>query len=166
MALRTICVYPNPVLRAKTEEVTEFDEELKALVADMWETMYASDGVGLAAPQVGVSKKVIVIDYKDDKNVLINPQILSAEGAVTDEEGCLSFPGIYESVTSPEKMTVTYKDENGKQITRELEGFIARVFSHEIDHLNGRLLIDRVSPLKRQFMKKKIARRAAEEREK
>ena len=105
-----------------------------------------------------------VIDYKDDKYVLVNPVILSEEGEVTGEEGCLSFPGIYEKVVSPEKMTVTYKDENGEEITRELEGFIARVFSHEIDHLKGRLLIDRVSPLKRQFMKKKIARRAAEEK--
>ena len=164
MALRTICVYPNPVLREETEEVTVFDDELKTLVADMWETMYANDGIGLAAPQVGVSKKVIVIDYKDDKYVLVNPVILSEEGEVTGEEGCLSFPGIYEKVVSPEKMTVTYKDENGEEITRELEGFIARVFAHEIDHLKGRLLIDRVSPLKRQFMKKKIARRAAEEK--
>lgn len=164
MALRTICVYPNPVLREETEEVTVFDDELKTLVADMWETMYANDGIGLAAPQVGVSKKVIVIDYKDDKYVLVNPVILSEEGEVTGEEGCLSFPGIYEKVVSPEKMTVTYKDENGEEITRELEGFIVRVFSHEIDHLKGRLLIDRVSPLKRQFMKKKIARRAAEEK--
>ena len=155
MALRTICVYPNPVLREETEEVTVFDDELKTLVADMWETMYANDGIGLAAPQVGVSKKVIVIDYKDDKYVLVNPVILSEEGEVTGEEG---------KVVSPEKMTVTYKDENGEEITRELEGFIARVFSHEIDHLKGRLLIDRVSPLKRQFMKKKIARRAAEEK--
>ena len=103
MALRTICVYPNPVLREETEEVTEFDEELKTLVADMWETMYANDGIGLAAPQVGVSQKVIVIDYKDDKYVLVNPVILSEEGSVTGEEGCLSFPGIYEKVVSPEK---------------------------------------------------------------
>ena len=164
MALRTICVYPNPVLREETEEVTVFDDELKTLVPDMWETMYANDGIGLAAPQVGVSKKVIVIDYKDDKYVLVNPVILSEEGEVTGEEGCLSFPGIYEKVVSPEKMTETYKDENGEEITRELEGFIASVFPHEIDHLKGRLLIDRVSPLKRQFMKKKIARRAAEEK--
>ena len=117
MALRTICVYPNPVLREETEEVTIFDDELKTLVADMWETMYANDGIGLAAPQVGVSKKVIVIDYKDDKYVLVNPVILSEEGEVTGEEGCLSFPGIYEKVVSPEKMTVTYKDENGEEYT-------------------------------------------------
>ncbi|OUO91900.1 peptide deformylase [Cloacibacillus sp. An23] len=164
MALRTICVYPNPVLREETEEVTVFDGELKTLVADMWDTMYANDGIGLAAPQVGVSKKVIVIDYKDDKYVLVNPKVLSAEGSVVNEEGCLSFPGIYEKVESPERMTVEYADENGETVTRELEGFIACVFSHEIDHLNGRLLIDRVSPLKRQFMKKKIARRASEEK--
>ncbi len=163
MTVRTICLYPSAALREETEEVTEFDGELDALVADMWETMYDKEGIGLAAPQIGVAKKVIVIDYKDDKNVLVNPRVLSEEGSVTGEEGCLSFPGIYENVAAPEKMTVIYKDEKGAEHRRELEGFIARVFSHEIDHLKGRLIIDRVSPLRRQFMKKKIARRAAEE---
>ena len=107
MALRTICVYPNAVLREETAEEAEFNEELKTLVADMIETMYANVGIGLAAPQVGVSQKVIVIDYKDDKYVLVNPVILSEEGEVTGEEGCLSIPGILEIVDSPEKMTVT-----------------------------------------------------------
>ncbi len=164
MALKTIYVYPSAVLREETTEVTDFGEELKTLVEDMWETMYANDGIGLAAPQVGVAKKVIVIDYKGDKYVLVNPKILDAEGVVVNEEGCLSFPGIYEKVESPERMTVEYMDDNGEKVTRGVDGFTACVFSHEIDHLNGRLLIDRVSPMKRQFMKKKIARRAAEEK--
>lgn len=162
MALRTICVYPDPVLRAETASVTEFDEELKTLVGDMFDTMYANDGIGLAAPQVGVAKRIVVIDYHGDKFVLVNPEVVEAEGSVINEEGCLSFPGIYEKVASPEKLTVVYQDENGVSQRRELDGFCACVFSHEIDHLNGRLLIDRVSPLKRQFLKKKIAKRAAE----
>lgn len=162
MALRTICVYPDPLLREKTARVEEFDGELKALVDDMFETMYASDGIGLAAPQVGVAKKVVVIDYHGEKYVLVNPEIIEAEGSVTNEEGCLSFPGIYEKVVSPERITVVYQDEKGAHKRLALDDFTACVFSHEIDHLNGRLLIDRVSPLKRQFLKKKIAKRAAE----
>lgn len=162
MALRTICVYPDPVLREETARVEEFDGELKTLVDDMFETMYANDGIGLAAPQVGVAKKVVVIDYHGEKYVLVNPEIIEAEGSVTNEEGCLSFPGIYEKVDSPERITVVYQDENGASKRLALDGFTACVFSHEIDHLNGRLLIDRVSPLKRQFLKKKIAKRAAE----
>lgn len=164
MALRTIRVYPSAVLRAETAAVERFDEELKTLVADMFETMYEAEGIGLAAPQVGVSLKVIVIDYQEQKYALVNPVITKAEGEVIHEEGCLSFPGIYENVTSPEKITVEYFDENGEKHVDELEGFTATVFSHEIDHLKGRLLIDRVSPLKRQFIKKKLAKRAAEKR--
>ncbi|MDO5115301.1 MAG: peptide deformylase [Synergistaceae bacterium] len=164
MALRKICLYPDPVLREETREIEKFDEELKTLVADMWDTMYANDGVGLAAPQIGEAKKVVVIDYKGDRYVLINPRIIASEGSVRNEEGCLSFPGIYEKVDSPERITVVYRDENGEEHRDEHDGFIACVFSHEIDHLNGRLLIDRVSPLKRQFLKKKIAKKAAEKK--
>lgn len=162
MAVRTICVYPDAALRRETEEVTVFDDELKALAADMFETMYESEGIGLAAPQIGVSKKIVVIDYRGDKNVLVNPVITAEEGSVTREEGCLSFPGIYEKVESPEKISVEYFDENGEKHVRDLDGFTACVFHHEIDHLNGRLLIDRVSPLKRAFLKKKMAKRAGD----
>lgn len=162
MAMRAIRLYPDPVLRKETEEIKEFGEDLKKLVDDMWETMYANDGIGLAAPQVGEAKKVVVIDYKGDKYVLVNPVITEAEGSVTNEEGCLSFPGIYEKVDSPEKIRVAYQDENGNKVCRDIDGFTACVFSHEIDHLNGKLLIDRVSPLKRQFLKKKIAKKADE----
>ena len=125
MALRTICVYPDPVLREETASVTEFDEELKTLVGDMFDTMYANDGIGLAAPQVGVAKRIVVIDYHGDKFVLVNPEVVEAEGSVINEEGCLSFPGIYEKVASPEKLTVVYQDENGVSQRRELDGFCA-----------------------------------------
>ena len=162
MAVRTICVYPDAALRRETEEIKVFDEDLRKLAADMFETMYASDGIGLAAPQIGVSKKIAVIDYRGDKNVLVDPVITYEEGSVTHEEGCLSFPGIYEKVLSPEKITVEYFDENGEKHVRDLDGFAACVFHHEIDHLNGRLLIDRVSPMKRAFLKKKMSRRSEE----
>ena len=162
MALREICLYPNPALREETQEIENIDDEIKTLIADMWDTMYANDGIGLAAPQVGAAKKLIVIDYKGEKFVLINPLITESEGEVRREEGCLSFPGIYEKVDSPERLSVEYTDANGEKVAKELDGFLACVFHHEIDHLNGRLLIDRVSPLKRQFMKRKIAKRDAD----
>lgn len=158
MSIRKICTYPDPILREKNEDVNTFDNELKIIIDDMWETMYASDGLGLAAPQVGISKKIIVIDYDEEKYVLINPVITEKNGVVTHEEGCLSFPGTYVKVDSPETMTVHYKNENGEDCIKKTEGFLSTVFSHEIDHLDGRLLIDRVSPLKRQFMKKRIAK--------
>lgn len=162
MSVRKVCVYPDPVLREPTEEVTSFDEELKSLADEMLETMYASDGIGLAGPQVGISKKIAVIEYKGEKYVLINPVIFEREGAITVEEGCLSFPGIYEKVEAPELIKVEYQDVNGDHFEKDVEGFLACVFSHEIDHLNGKLLIDRVSPLKRQFLKKKLAKQARE----
>lgn len=162
MSVRKICVYPDPVLREPTEEITSFDEELRLLVSEMWETMYVSDGIGLAGPQVGVAKKIAVIEYKGEKYVLINPVIIEKANFTTVEEGCLSFPGIYEKVESPEYIKVKYYNENGELIEKEIEGFLACVFSHEIDHLNGKLLIDRISPLKRQFLKKKLAKQAKE----
>ena len=160
-----IVAYGANILRQVAEPIGADYPDLEKLIADMWDTMYASDGIGLAAPQIGVSRKIVVIDHDGDKYTLINPEILSKEGNITREEGCLSFPGIYANVDSPEKMTVRYMDEDGTSVTKELEGFAACVFSHEIDHLHGRLLIDRVSPLKRQFMKKRIAKKAAEDKQ-
>jgi len=162
MSVRKIRIYPDPILREPTQEVKVFDETLKSVINDMWETMYVFDGIGLAAPQIGLSEKIIVIDYNNEKYVLINPEILEKEGNVTVEEGCLSFPGIYEKVGTSEKLRVKYKDELGNEHEKTAEGFLACIFSHEIDHLNGRLLIDRVSPLKRQFIKKRILKKAAE----
>ena len=163
MTVRNICVYPDPILREPTEEITSFDKVLADLVEDMWETMHVSDGVGLAGPQVGMPKKIAVIEYNGEKFVLINPVIVEKEGSKTVEEGCLSFPGIYEKVDSPEKIKVRWQNEKGGYEEKEIDGFLACVFSHEIDHLNGKLLIDRVSPLKRQFLKKKIAKQAKEQ---
>lgn len=158
MSIRKVCVYPDPVLREPTEKIVLFDEELKVIIEDLWDTMYTADGIGLAAPQIGVAKKIIVIDSHSEKIVLINPEILEKEGSVINEEGCLSFPGIFEKVDSPEKLRVKFDDATGASHEVYVEGFLACVFSHEIDHLNGKLLIDRVSPLKRQFLKKRIAK--------
>lgn len=162
MSVMKIYLYPDPVLREENQLVTVFDDELRRLVGDMFETMCAAEGVGLAAPQVGISKKIVVVNYQGEKYVLINPEISDMGQSIPNEEGCLSFPGIYETVNSPEYFHLKYQDEYG--VTRELdaEGFLACVFSHEIDHLRGRLLIDRISPLKRQFIKKKIAKRTKE----
>jgi peptide deformylase len=162
MAVLEILVYPNPALRVETREVTDFDVRLKKLIVDMWETMYFSNGVGLAAPQVGVPARIIVIDWEGSRHVLINPEILEEEGEVSCEEGCLSFPGIYEDVVRPEKIRVSYQDENGGRRDEIIEGFLARVFSHEIDHLRSKLLIDYLSPLKRTFVRKKMERKARE----
>lgn len=156
MAIKKIITYPNNLLRTKTEIVEQFDAELKAELDDMWETMYATEGIGLAAPQIGLGKKIAIIDYEGEKHTLINPVILEKDGSCTYEEGCLSFPGIYVDVESPQKIKIKYQDENGREQIKEIEGFLACVFSHEIDHLNGKLLIDRVSSLKRQFIKKRI----------
>lgn len=163
MSVRKIYLYPDPVLREVNEDVVVFDDALKELLDDMWETMYASDGIGLAAPQIGVSKNIIVIDLDGEKYTLINPQITEKSGETTHEEGCLSFPGMYVKVDSPETMTVKYQNEQGKECVIHTENFLSTVFSHEIDHLSGRLLIDRVSPLKRQFIKKRIAKAMKEE---
>ncbi|MDR3353469.1 MAG: peptide deformylase [Synergistaceae bacterium] len=159
MAVREVLVYPNQALRAGAEAVTSFDGRLKKLISDMWETMYFSKGVGLAAPQIGVPLKVVVIDWEENKYLLINPVILEQDGEERLEEGCLSFPGIYEEVTRPNKVRVTWQDENGASRDEVMEGFIARVFSHEIDHLSAKLLIDHLSPLKRRFLKKKMERK-------
>lgn len=162
MSVMKIYLYPDPVLREETQTVTEFGEELDKLASDMFETMQAADGVGLAAPQVGVPKKMVVIDYHGEQYVLINPEI-SGEGACAAiEEGCLSFPGIYEVVESPQSFHLKYQNTKGETCEADIEGFLACIISHEIDHINGKLLIDRVSPLKRQFIKKKIAKRAKE----
>lgn len=162
MSVKEIVHYPDSILREPTNEVENFDDDLNALIKDMWDTMYAFDGIGLAAPQIGVPRKIIVIDYQGEKYTLVNPDILSEEGKVTNEEGCLSFPGIYVNVDAPERMNVRYYDADGKAHEKIVDGFLACVFSHEIDHLNGRLLIDRVSPLRRQFIKKRIAKSAAD----
>lgn len=159
--------FPDKVLRLKAKPVDAINEPLRQLIEDMVETMHEKKGVGLAAPQVGVSKRIIVIDTsagEDEEMILrvINPEIISEEGEQLGEEGCLSVPGEYESVRRAEKVTVKAMDLDGEYYTMEAEGFLARVFQHEIDHLNGVLFLDRIPSYKRDTIKKTIKRRIAE----
>lgn len=142
MALLKIRTGEDPVLRQKARTITKISKKLRALVKDMLETMYHANGVGLAAPQVGISERLVVIDVGTGPIVLINPEIIKAEGENRDVEGCLSLPGRNEYITRAERVTVTALDLNGKKITLEGEGLLARAFQHEIDHLNGILFID------------------------
>ena len=156
-----IVKYPDPVLSQPGEPVTEFDAELRKLIADMFETTYASQGVGLAAPQVGVSKRFTVIDLSmgkepKDKLVLINPEIISSEGKQYEEEGCLSFPDIHEKVVRAAKVRVRAQDEKGKWFEMDGETLLSRCFQHEIDHLDGMLFIFRMSGLKRDLTLRRI----------
>jgi peptide deformylase len=166
MAIREIKKFPEPVLKTKAAPVTAFDEELQRLIDDMVETMYAAPGVGLAAPQVGVSKRLAVIDISSREEqypliVLINPSILKSEGEIEFEEGCLSIPEYTAKVTRAEQLIVRCIDREGKAVEIEAGGLLAIALQHEIDHLDGLLFIDRISPIKREFFKKrykKIAR--------
>ena len=156
-----IVKYPEPVLSQPGEPVTEFDDELKKLVDDMFETMYASQGIGLAAPQVAVSKRVTVIDLSQGKDpaqklVLVNPEIIFREGKQYEEEGCLSFPEIREKVQRAAKVTVRAQDVKGKWFEMDGEELLSRAFQHEIDHLDGMLFIFRMSALKRDLVLRKI----------
>jgi peptide deformylase len=157
-----ILKYGEPVLEQRAQEVTEFDTpELHQLIADMWETMYAAKGVGLAAPQVGVGQRVSVIDIsvgedESKKIVIINPEITSSEGKQTGEEGCLSIPGFREPVTRANKVTVRAQNEKGETIELCGDDLLARAFQHEIDHLNGILFINHLSALKRDIIRRKI----------
>jgi len=158
----TIREYPDPVLRRETRPVTDFDQELAELVRTMEEIMFAHDGVGLAAPQIGLSLKLAVVFYEGVLHCLINPEIIFSNGEDSMEEGCLSFPGIYGKVRRPLKVSVKTLDLDGREQVLEAEGFLARAFCHEIDHLNGRLLIDHFSPMKKNLARKKLLRRNKE----
>ena len=156
-----IVKYGDPVLEKPCPPVTSFDEELRKLVEDMFESMYAAHGVGLAAPQIGISKRVAVVDvtFKEDPNaklVLVNPKILHTEGKQKDNEGCLSLPEFRERVTRPNKVTVRAQDLQGKFFEHTGEGLLARAFMHETDHLDGKLFIQHVSTLKRDLIKRKV----------
>ncbi len=166
MAILEIRKYPDNVLRKKTTAVNEFNSELQRLIDDMIETMYAAPGVGLAANQVGVSKQIAVIDVsvKDEKSsliVFINPEIVEKEGESQSEEGCLSIPNYKTVVKRAERVKVKALDRHGKPIEIEGNGLLARALQHEIDHLNGFLLIDRIGRIKRGFFKKRYAREKA-----
>src|SRR5215510_13968065 len=156
-----IVKFGDPVLERRAEPVTAFDAELKKLVADMFESMYAAHGVGLAAPQIGISKRIVVIDvtFKEDPNarlVLINPEIIKTEGRQRGSEGCLSLPDFREQVTRANVVAVRAQDLEGKWFEKTGEEMLARAFLHETDHLNRRLYISHISALKRDLMKRKI----------
>ena len=150
--------YPDPVLKKKSEEVTNFDEELAEFVKTLFSSMKVHDGVGLAAPQVGVLKKIAVVEYEGKSYVLINPKVIDQKGIQEGEEGCLSFPGIYAHVTRPQWVKVESRDVEGNTVTFEGEGYTARAFLHEMDHLEGKLFIDYLSNLKRNAIRKKAAK--------
>lgn len=162
-----IVKYPEPVLSQPGEPVTEFDDNLRQLVADMFETMYAAQGIGLAAPQVGVSKRLTIIDLSMGKDpaaklVLINPEIIFSEGKLYEEEGCLSFPDIREKIVRAARVRIRAQDENGKWFEMDGEELMSRCMQHEIDHLDGILFVFRMSALKRSLNLRKIKKLQSE----
>lgn len=167
--VREILVYPDPVLKQKAKPVAQVDDSVRELVRDMVETMYSADGVGLAAPQVGVLKRIIVIDpapgTKESKlYVFINPEIVSADGRTKYTEGCLSIPGESEEIERFEKLTVRALDEQGETFEVEAEGLLAIALQHEIDHLDGVLFVDRLSSLKRGLIRKRMLKYKTDQR--
>jgi len=162
MAKLEIKKYGENVLRKKSEAVEKITDEIKSLARDMLETMYAAPGVGLSAPQVGVPLRVCVIDVDPDKKtpfIMINPKIIKGENKISAEEGCLSFPGIYEDVKRFEKVVAEYTDELGKRKEVRADKFLAKAIQHELDHLDGKLFIDYLPEWKRKAVEKEIKRR-------
>lgn len=161
MAVLPICKYGNGVLRKRTESVDVIDQELQQLIDDMVDTMYAAPGVGLAANQVGVSKRLMIIDLSVGKDpsglrVFINPEIMEMSGEITEEEGCLSIPDFVETVTRSGRLRVRYLDREGSEQEMEAEGLMARAVCHEVDHLNGALFIDYLRGLRKEKILKRI----------
>ncbi|MFA5530007.1 MAG: peptide deformylase [Thiohalomonadaceae bacterium] len=165
MAILSILHFPDPRLATRAQPVERVDDEVRRLVADMFETMYGAPGIGLAATQVNVHRRVVVIDVSEDKNeprVFINPEILSREGVEEMEEGCLSVPGIYEKVQRAERVKVRALDGDGNPFELETDGLLAVCIQHEIDHLEGKLFVDYLSQMKRQRIRKKLEKRERE----
>lgn len=163
MAVLPIVKYGDDVLRRPAEPVAQIDDSLQKLIDDMVDTMYAAPGVGLAANQVGVSKRLMIIDLSvgkrpDELHVFINPDIVEAEGQITEEEGCLSIPDFVEIVTRPERVKLRYTDRNGEEREMWGEGLMARAMCHEIDHLNGTLFVDHLRGFKKDRILRKIAK--------
>lgn len=159
MAKLNILEFPDPRLKTVAKAVENFDAELKKLLEDMIETMYSANGIGLAATQVNVHKRLLVLDISEDQDqlqVYINPRILSASGEQNCEEGCLSVPGVYASIKRAENVTVKAQDIDGKFFEEQLEGLHAVCIQHEMDHLVGRLFVDYLSPLRRNMVRKKL----------
>lgn len=165
MAIREIVLMGDPVLRERAAEVTAFDDDLRELVEDMFETMYHAEGVGLAAPQIGIRKRIFVIDVRDDEDeaggryALINPEIVEASSEQEKApEGCLSIPGLEEIVQRPARVVLRAKDPEGREVEVEGDDLLGRALQHELDHLNGVLFLDHLSPLKRKLALKKWQR--------
>jgi len=159
MAIRSILHFPDPRLRQKALPVTTIDNEIQTLIDDMFETMYSDQGIGLAATQINIQKRVVVIDLSDNKTeplCLINPEILEKYDTEEMEEGCLSVPGVYESVQRADRIKAKALNREGKPFDIETGGLLAVCIQHEIDHLDGKLFIDYLSPLKRERIKKKL----------
>lgn len=166
MAILNILHYPDKRLRKVARPVEKVDVDIKKLVDDMFETMYAAPGIGLAATQVDVHRQVIVIDITEQKNeplCLINPKIVAEEGTERCAEGCLSVPDIYETVERSEKVTVNAMDQNGDEFTLDADGLLAVCIQHEMDHLKGKLFVDYLSPLKYQRVKRRLLKSQREE---
>lgn len=165
--IRPILCYPDKRLREPGKKVEAFDDALRALIDDMAETMYAAPGVGLAAPQIGVSKRLFIVDVAteddapSDLRVFINPEIVATEGETTFNEGCLSFPGAREDVDRSERVIVRAVDEDGKPFELEADGLLAIAIQHENDHLDGKLMIDHLSVLRRRLLHRAMTKRAA-----
>jgi peptide deformylase len=164
MAIRTILHYPDPRLRERGKKVAELTAELRRLIDDMAETMYAAPGVGLAATQIGEMWQLFVVDCAaegeaSDLRVFINPEILSTEGVATLDEGCLSFPGAREEIERAAKVRVKAQDRDGRWFELEAEGLLATAIQHEYDHLHGVLMIDRLGPLKKRLLHRKMLKR-------
>ena len=163
MAIRKILKFPDQDLRIKAKPVENFDEELKALTDDMFETMHSVNGIGLAATQIGIAKRVAVIDISQEKNeplVIINPviQILDPYKTEDYDEGCLSVPGFFETISRPSDVKLTFQDLSGQKKEIKPKGLLTKVVQHELDHLNGRLFVDHISELKRRRIRNKIVK--------
>ena len=157
-----ILIYPDPVLRRRAAPVAEVDGEVARLVDRMFETMYEAPGIGLAATQVDVHRRVVVIDVSEDNDsplTLINPELLLSEGMGETQEGCLSIPGVYETIKRPERVRVAAVDREGRPFELDAEGLLAVCIQHEIDHLDGKLFVDYLSPLKRNRIRRKMEKR-------
>lgn len=159
MALLKVLKYPDPFLRTNAKPVEKVDESVQKELDDMMETMYEDNGVGLAATQVGIDRRMFVMDCSDTRNkplYLINPEIIEAEDEIDSEEGCLSFPGVYAVVKRKRKITVKFLDRDGNEQSETLVGLDSRCVQHEIDHLDGKVFVDYLTPLKRKMLEKKM----------
>ena len=149
--------YGDPVLKNISEKIEKIDDELLKLIDDMAETMYDAPGVGLAAPQVGINRRVVIIDIEGTLKKIINPEFLECKSKLEiGEEGCLSIPGIYEKVKRAEKVKIKYMNEKGEEVIEEAEGLLARAFQHEVDHLEGTLFVEKLAPVRKRMVSKKL----------